>query len=82
MGQKVNPHGMRVGIIRDWESQRHAEKEWECWLYLRRLKGIGRKKFVRIGDEAVRRYKQYRRGIMQRPKRNLLVLLNGTVFAV
>ena len=24
MGQKVNPHGMRVGIIKDWDSKWYA----------------------------------------------------------
>jgi len=28
MGQKVNPIGMRVGVIRDWESRWYAEKEY------------------------------------------------------
>lgn len=28
MGQKVNPVGMRVGIIRDWESKWYAEKDF------------------------------------------------------
>ena len=28
MGQKVNPHGMRVGIIKDWDSRWYAEKEF------------------------------------------------------
>ena len=28
MGQKVNPHGMRVGIIKDWESRWYAEKDF------------------------------------------------------
>lgn len=27
MGQKVNPHGMRVGIIRDWDSRWYASDE-------------------------------------------------------
>lgn len=26
MGQKVNPHGMRIGIIRDWNSKWYADK--------------------------------------------------------
>ncbi|MCG8513105.1 MAG: 30S ribosomal protein S3 [Halanaerobiales bacterium] len=26
MGQKVNPHGMRVGIIRDWDAKWYADK--------------------------------------------------------
>lgn len=28
MGQKVNPVGLRVGIIRDWESRWYAEKDF------------------------------------------------------
>lgn len=28
MGQKVNPHGLRVGIIRDWDSIWYAEKDF------------------------------------------------------
>lgn len=27
MGQKVNPHGLRVGIIKDWDSKWYAEKK-------------------------------------------------------
>ncbi|MCQ2435019.1 MAG: 30S ribosomal protein S3, partial [Oscillospiraceae bacterium] len=27
MGQKVNPHGMRVGIIKDWDSRWFARKK-------------------------------------------------------
>ena len=26
MGQKVNPIGLRVGVIRDWESRWYADK--------------------------------------------------------
>ena len=25
MGQKVNPHGLRVGVIKDWSSKWYAE---------------------------------------------------------
>lgn len=28
MGQKVNPHGMRVGIIKDWDTKWFAEKDY------------------------------------------------------
>ncbi|MCD8045684.1 MAG: 30S ribosomal protein S3 [Clostridiales bacterium] len=28
MGQKVNPHGLRVGIIKDWSSKWYAEKDF------------------------------------------------------
>ncbi len=27
MGQKVNPHGLRVGVIKDWDSRWYANKE-------------------------------------------------------
>ena len=32
MGQKVNPHGLRVGIIKDWNSRWYAEKEFSDYL--------------------------------------------------
>ena len=28
MGQKVNPHGMRVGVIKNWDSRWYASKEY------------------------------------------------------
>ena len=28
MGQKVNPHGLRVGVIKDWDSRWYAEAEF------------------------------------------------------
>ncbi len=28
MGQKVNPHGLRVGIIKDWDSKWYADKDF------------------------------------------------------
>lgn len=28
MGQKVNPHGLRVGIIKDWEAKWYAKKDY------------------------------------------------------
>ena len=27
MGQKVNPHGLRVGVIKDWDSKWYADKK-------------------------------------------------------
>lgn len=33
MGQKVNPIGLRVGIIRDWESRWYAEKDYATLLH-------------------------------------------------
>lgn len=32
MGQKVNPHGLRVGIIKDWDSKWYAESEFSDYL--------------------------------------------------
>ena len=32
MGQKVNPHGMRVGVIKDWDSKWYAEGEFSEYL--------------------------------------------------
>ena len=28
MGQKVNPHGLRVGVISDWDSRWYAEADF------------------------------------------------------
>ena len=33
MGQKINPIGMRVGVIRDWESKWYAEKDYATLLH-------------------------------------------------
>ncbi|WEV60806.1 30S ribosomal protein S3 [Streptococcaceae bacterium ESL0729] len=33
MGQKVNPIGLRVGIIRDWDAKWYAEKEYADYLH-------------------------------------------------
>ena len=32
MGQKVNPHGLRVGVIKDWDSKWYSEKEFADYL--------------------------------------------------
>ena len=32
MGQKVNPHGLRVGVIKNWDSRWYAEKEFADFL--------------------------------------------------
>ena len=41
MGQKVNPHGLRVGVIKDWDSKWYAEGDFadnlvDCLLYTSR----------------------------------------------
>ncbi|MCF1685458.1 30S ribosomal protein S3 [Tetragenococcus halophilus] len=45
MGQKINPIGMRIGIIRDWEAKWYAEKEYADLLHedLRIREFIGEK---------------------------------------
>ena len=32
MGQKVNPHGLRVGVIKDWDSRWYADAEFSDFL--------------------------------------------------
>jgi len=32
VGQKVNPHGLRIGIIKDWDSKWFADKDYEKFL--------------------------------------------------
>lgn len=32
MGQKVNPHGLRVGVIKSWDSKWYAGKDYEKFL--------------------------------------------------
>lgn len=33
MGQKVNPHGLRVGIVKDWDAKWYADKEFAANLH-------------------------------------------------
>ncbi|MCL1632395.1 30S ribosomal protein S3 [Sporolactobacillus sp. CPB3-1] len=33
MGQKINPIGFRIGVIRDWESKWYADKEYAEYLH-------------------------------------------------
>ncbi len=41
MGQKVNPHGLRVGIIKDWDSVWYASKDFSRFL---------------VEDDSIRKY--------------------------
>ena len=38
MGQKVNPHGLRVGVIKDWDSRWYAEDKFADYLVPRERK--------------------------------------------
>ena len=51
MGQKVNPIGLRVGIIRDWEAKWYAEKDYADLLH----EDLRIRKFLetRLADAAV-----------------------------
>lgn len=51
MGQKVNPIGMRVGIIRDWDAKWYAEKEYAEFLH----EDLRIRKFIasRLADASV-----------------------------
>ncbi|MCI1859277.1 MAG: 30S ribosomal protein S3 [Sporolactobacillus sp.] len=51
MGQKINPIGFRIGIIRDWESKWYADKNYAEYLH----EDIRIRKFIenRLKDAAV-----------------------------
>ena len=33
MGQKVNPHGMRLGIVKTWDAKWYADKDYAANLH-------------------------------------------------
>ncbi|MCI8342502.1 MAG: 30S ribosomal protein S3 [Firmicutes bacterium] len=43
MGQKVNPHGLRVGIIKDWDTKWYAEKDFANYL----VEDVNIRKFIK-----------------------------------
>ena len=53
MGQKVHPIGMRVGIIRDWDANWYAEKEYADYLH----EDLAIRKFIQteLADASVSR---------------------------
>lgn len=55
MGQKVNPTGFRLGIIRDWESKWFSKKEYADFLHEDlEIRAFVKKKFVHGGISKVR----------------------------
>ena len=46
MGQKVNPHGLRVGIIKDWDSRWYAEDAFADNLVRRQNQKICKEKII------------------------------------
>ena len=50
MGQKVNPHGLRVGVISDWDSKWYAEADFsDCLVEDYNLRKFLKKKLYGAG---------------------------------
>ena len=50
MGQKVNPHGLRVGIIKDWDSKWYAEADFaDCLVEDYNIRKFLKKKLFNAG---------------------------------
>ena len=50
MGQKVNPHGLRVGVIKDWDSKWYAEADFEdCLIEDHKIRTFLKKRLYSAG---------------------------------
>ena len=50
MGQKVNPHGLRVGVIKDWDSKWYAEADFaDCLIEDHEIRTYLKKKLYSAG---------------------------------
>ena len=50
MGQKVNPHGLRVGVIKDWDSKWYAEADFaDCLVEDHEIRVFLKKKLYSAG---------------------------------
>ncbi len=50
MGQKVNPHGLRVGVIKDWDSKWYAEADFaDCLIEDHKIRTFLKKKLFSAG---------------------------------
>lgn len=50
MGQKVNPHGLRVGIIKDWNSRWYAEEDFaDCLVEDHQIRQYLKKRLYNAG---------------------------------
>ena len=68
MGQKVNPHGLRVGIIKDWDSRWYEEKKFSDFL---------------VEDYNIRKYlkkKLYAAGISKIEIERITTKINITIY--
>ncbi len=51
MGQKVNPHGLRVGVIKDWDSKWYAEADFaDCLVEDYQLRKFLKKKLLQVSN--------------------------------
>lgn len=63
MGQKVNPHGLRVGIIKDWDTKWYAEKDFADYL----VEDVKIRKFIKKKTLRSRRFQnRYRKNSWSR----------------
>ncbi|MCD8023710.1 MAG: 30S ribosomal protein S3 [Lachnospiraceae bacterium] len=54
MGQKVNPHGLRVGIIKDWDSKWYAEDDFaDCLVEDHEIRTFLKKKLYSAGVSTI-----------------------------
>ena len=50
MGQKVNPHGLRVGVIKDWDSKWYAEADFaDCLIEDHEIRTFLKKRLFSAG---------------------------------
>ena len=50
MGQKVNPHGLRVGVIKDWDSRWYAEADFaDCLIEDHKIRAYLKRKLFSAG---------------------------------
>ncbi|MBQ0145684.1 MAG: KH domain-containing protein, partial [Lachnospiraceae bacterium] len=50
MGQKVNPHGLRVGVIKDWDSRWYADADFaDCLVEDYKIREFLKKKLFSAG---------------------------------
>lgn len=55
MGQKVNPHGLRVGVIKDWDSKWYAEADFaDCLVEDYNMRKFLKKKLFSAGISKLR----------------------------
>ena len=54
MGQKVNPHGLRIGIIKTWDAKWYADKEYAKFLHEDvKIRSLVKKKLYTAGVSRV-----------------------------